>query len=340
MLRARLRHAEAGCARSAGQGGAALAARPRASPRSRDVRSASTSSCRLHERRIAPDARERRAATRCAAALLANGVIEDFRFELAEERSLRCAGGSSLSRARTTTTTRSTSSSTCSATDAVALWHKDRDLKRRRLRASCPGGFSYGDYLRCGAMARFSPVMETRGRVRARGRARARHLQRLPDPLRGRACCPGALDAQPRRCSFVCDAVHVRVENTETPFTHRCRPGEVLEHADQARRGLLRRRRGDARARSNARIADRVPLRRPRPGASTPEANPNGSLAQHRRHLQRSAATSSASCRTPSTPPSALVGGDDGLKLFHSVQRLGRHARRGRRVAAVAPAPG
>ena len=49
-----------------------------------------------------------------------------------------------------------------------------------------PGGFSYGDYLRCGAIARFAPIMDAVRRVRRRRRAGARHLQRLPDPLRGR----------------------------------------------------------------------------------------------------------------------------------------------------------
>ena len=53
-----------------------------------------------------------------------------------------------------------------------------------------PGGFSYGDYLRSGAIARFSPVMQAVQRHAAEGGPRARHLQRLPDPLRGRTCCP------------------------------------------------------------------------------------------------------------------------------------------------------
>ena len=66
----------------------------------------------------------------------------------------------------------------------VRLWHGDNDLHGVDA-VILPGGFSYGDYLRCGAIARFAPVDgddRRRGPWRA---ARARHLQRIPDPLRG-----------------------------------------------------------------------------------------------------------------------------------------------------------
>ena len=68
--------------------------------------------------------------------------------------------------------------------EAVILWHGDRDLQGVDA-VVVPGGFSYGDYLRVGAIARFAPMMESVDRVRARGRARARHLQRLPGAVRG-----------------------------------------------------------------------------------------------------------------------------------------------------------
>ena len=71
-----------------------------------------------------------------------------------------------------------------------------------------PGGFSYGDYLRAGAIARFSPVMEAVARVRARGRAGARHLQRLPGPVRGAACCR-ARCCRTTSLRFVCRQVDV-----------------------------------------------------------------------------------------------------------------------------------
>ncbi len=68
--------------------------------------------------------------------------------------------------------------------EPVALWHRDKDLQQVDA-VVLPGGFSYGDYLRAGAISRFSPVMETVIEQAKAGHAGARHLQRLPDPHRG-----------------------------------------------------------------------------------------------------------------------------------------------------------
>ena len=137
-----------------------------------------------------------------------------------------------------------------------------------------PGGFSYGDYLRCGAMARFSPVMESVVRFARDGGLVLGHLQRLPDPLRGRAAAGRA--GRNRGLSFVC-ARHVRVEETATPFTRALPPGRGAAPADQARRGLLRRRCRHAR-RSWRTTARSCCATSTRPGRATAEANPNGSL--------------------------------------------------------------
>ena len=81
--------------------------------------------------------------------------------------------------------------------DATLLWHADRDLKGVDA-VVVPGGFSYGDYLRAGAIARFAPVMEEVADVRPRRRSRARDLQRLPGPVRGGAA-PRRAAARTRR---------------------------------------------------------------------------------------------------------------------------------------------
>ena len=78
--------------------------------------------------------------------------------------------------------------------EAVALWHGDHDLRGVDA-VVLPGGFSYGDYLRCGAISRFSPVMAEVIEAAGRGHAGARHLQRLPDPLRVPPA-PGCADPQ------------------------------------------------------------------------------------------------------------------------------------------------
>jgi phosphoribosylformylglycinamidine synthase I len=197
--------------------------------------------------------------------------------------------------------------------EAVPLWHKDADLGGADA-IVVPGGFSYGDYLRCGAMARFSPVM---GSVRA--------FAASGGPVVGicngfQILCeagllPGAL-VRNRSLSFVCERVHVRVENPDTPFTRRCSKGEVLEipikHgegcyvADDATLAEI-----EARGQVLLRYVDAS-------GEPTPEANPNGSL--------RSIAGVMNAGRNvfglmphPEHAVEAIVGGEDGRKLLGSL---------------------
>jgi phosphoribosylformylglycinamidine synthase len=109
--------------------------------------------------------------------------------------------------------------------DAVALWHKDESLAG----AECillPGGFSYGDHLRCGAIARFSPIMKSVAKFAADGGlviGICNGFQILTEAH----LLPGALTRN-RSLSFVCDRVHLRVENAKTPFTCTTRPGDIL----------------------------------------------------------------------------------------------------------------
>ena len=110
--------------------------------------------------------------------------------------------------------------------EGVPLWHAEPDLKGVDG-VILPGGFSYGDYLRCGAIARFAPVMEEITGFAARG-----------GPVLGicngfQILCesgllPGAL-IRNRSLRFVCRIVHVRVETTRTPVTAEALPGEILE---------------------------------------------------------------------------------------------------------------
>ena len=109
----------------------------------------------------------------------------------------------------------------------VWLWHKDTDLQRRRRASSSPAASSYGDYLRCGAIARFSPIMQSDRRLRRRRRPGDGHLQRLPDPDRGRPPARRAASATPASSSSAATS-NLRVENAGTPFTSACSPGDVL----------------------------------------------------------------------------------------------------------------
>ena len=105
------------------------------------------------------------------------------------------------------------------------IWHKDTDLRSYDA-VIIPGGFSYGDYLRAGALARFSPVMESVRKFAADGRlvlGICNGFQILCEA----GLLPGAL-IRNRDLHFVCEYVNVRVETTDTPFTNEMKRGSVL----------------------------------------------------------------------------------------------------------------
>jgi len=105
------------------------------------------------------------------------------------------------------------------------IWHRETDLSTYDA-VIIPGGFSYGDYLRAGALARFSPVMNSVKEFAAKGNlvlGICNGFQILCEA----GLLPGAL-IRNRDLHFICDYVHVRVENTDTPFTHEMKASSVL----------------------------------------------------------------------------------------------------------------
>jgi phosphoribosylformylglycinamidine synthase I len=110
--------------------------------------------------------------------------------------------------------------------EPVAVWHADGELPDGVQGVVLPGGFSYGDYLRCGALARFAPAMDAVADFAADG-----------GPVLGICngfqilCEAGLLPGVLRpnaSLRFVCRDVSVRVERADTPFTRRCEPGQRL----------------------------------------------------------------------------------------------------------------
>jgi phosphoribosylformylglycinamidine synthase len=156
---------------------------------------------------------------------------------------------------------------------AVSLWHESHDLQNCDV-IIVPGGFAYGDYLRTGAIAKFSPVMESVRKFAANGGlvlGICNGFQILCES----GLLPGAL-MRNIGLKYVCKPVHVRVENNETPFTTRCEKGEVLTipighmegnyFCDESTLDELQR-------------DKRIVFRYSTPhGEITGEANPNGSL--------------------------------------------------------------
>lgn len=105
------------------------------------------------------------------------------------------------------------------------LWHESHDLENCDA-VIVPGGFAYGDYLRTGAIAKFSPVMQSVKKFAASGGlvlGICNGFQILCES----GLLPGALMCNVG-LKYVCKPMHVRVENADTPFTNACLQGEVL----------------------------------------------------------------------------------------------------------------
>jgi phosphoribosylformylglycinamidine synthase len=109
--------------------------------------------------------------------------------------------------------------------DVSLVWHAETELPGRTGAVVLPGGFSYGDYLRCGAIARFAPVMDA-VRAFADGGGLVLGICNGFQILCEAGLLPGVLRPN-ASLSFVCRDVAVRVER-ETPFTSRCEPGQRL----------------------------------------------------------------------------------------------------------------
>jgi phosphoribosylformylglycinamidine synthase I len=109
--------------------------------------------------------------------------------------------------------------------DAEYLWHKDADLKGADV-LILPGGFAHGDYLRTGAMARFSPIMREVKAFVDRGGPVLGICNGFQILLEA-GLLPGAM-LRNRSLQYRCEHVHLRVEQTDTPFTAAAGVGQVL----------------------------------------------------------------------------------------------------------------
>ncbi len=193
------------------------------------------------------------------------------------------------------------------------LWHESHDLENCDA-IVVPGGFAYGDYLRTGAIARFSPVMEA-VREFARKDGLVIGICNGFQILCESGLLPGAL-MRNTGLKYVCKQVHVRVENSNTPFTHALRQDEVLQipighmegnyFCDQPTRATLERDR-----RIIFRYCDPT-------GKISAEANPNGSV-ENIAGICNEGRNVLGMMPHPERASENQLGGSDGLKVFDSM---------------------
>jgi phosphoribosylformylglycinamidine synthase len=216
--------------------------------------------------------------------------------------------------------------------DAVPLWHADPDLHGVDA-VVLPGGFSYGDYLRAGAMARFSPVMQSVVEHAARGGIVLAICNGFQIACEA-GLLPGAL-IRNRGLKFVCAEVAVRVEQTDTPFTNLCSKGEVLTIPIKHGQGCYVADESTlAEIEANGQVVFRYV---DASGRTTAEGNPNGSLNNIAGVVNRSRNVLGMMPH-PEHATERLVGNDDGLKLFRSMAHAVRNGVR-ERAAGVVPGP-
>jgi phosphoribosylformylglycinamidine synthase I len=153
------------------------------------------------------------------------------------------------------------------------IWHKETDLSG----CDCivlPGGFSYGDYLRPGAIARFSPVMQSVADFAASGKpviGICNGFQILCES----GLLPGVL-LQNSHLQYRCQWTYLRVENNTLPFTMECKPGQVLKIPISHYEGRYY---ADEATIAELEATNRIAFRYAAPdGKVTADANPNGTL--------------------------------------------------------------
>ena len=193
------------------------------------------------------------------------------------------------------------------------LWHESQDLENCDA-VIIPGGFSYGDYLRTGAIARFSPVMEA-VRKFASGGGLVLGICNGFQILCESHLLPGAL-LRNAGLRYVCKPVWVRVENANTPFTSACRQGEVLQIPIGHMEGNYF---CDQPTLRQLREQERILFRYCTPmGDVNASANPNGSL-DNIAGICNEGGNILGMMPHPERSSEALMGATDGLKIFESM---------------------
>ncbi|OGW81735.1 MAG: phosphoribosylformylglycinamidine synthase I [Omnitrophica bacterium RIFCSPHIGHO2_02_FULL_51_18] len=197
--------------------------------------------------------------------------------------------------------------------DADFIWHKDRELSKYDC-IVLPGGFSYGDYLRTGAIARFSPVMESVVKHAQKGKLVIGICNGFQILLES-GLLPGAM-LRNESLKFICRFVHLRVENTDTPFTRLAKRGEVLRIPIAHGEGNYF---ADAETIEKLKKNDQILVRYCDPKGSVDRAaNPNGSL-ENIAGICNEKRNVFGLMPHPERASEAALGSTDGRKIFESI---------------------
>ncbi|HEV7127003.1 MAG TPA: phosphoribosylformylglycinamidine synthase subunit PurQ, partial [Ktedonobacterales bacterium] len=197
--------------------------------------------------------------------------------------------------------------------ECVALWHQDTDLRG----CDCivlPGGFSYGDYLRAGAIARFAPIMGAVRAFAARGGLVLGICNGFQILLEA-GLLPGAM-LRNASLEFRCQWTRLRVEQTGTPFTNACQPGQVLRIPISHGEGNYF---ADDATLAEMEASGSILFSYCEPdGSITAAANPNGSC-RNIAGIINATRNVAALMPHPERCVEALVGGEDGQLIFGSL---------------------
>ena len=193
------------------------------------------------------------------------------------------------------------------------VWHRDRNLAEFDC-IVLPGGFSYGDYLRAGAIAGRSPVVEALPEFVARGGVvlgSCNGFQILCEA----GLLPGAL--MRNEClQYRCQSTHLLVENTDTAFTRGIRPGQVLRMPISHGEGKYH---AEPHVLATLKKGNQIVLRYcTEDGGVTRAANPNGSV-ENIAGIVNDEGTVFGLMPHPERAAETAMGGTDGLMIFHSL---------------------
>jgi phosphoribosylformylglycinamidine synthase subunit PurQ / glutaminase len=193
------------------------------------------------------------------------------------------------------------------------VWHEESDLSDLDV-VIIPGGFSYGDYLRCGAIARFSPALQATVKHAEQGKL-VMGICNGFQVLTEADLLPGAL-MRNRDLHFICDRVPLRVERTDSPWTQSYRSGQVITLPIAHGEGNYY---ADAETLAELESYNQILFRYCTPTGETSSAgNPNGSLNNIAGICNRRGNVMGMMPH-PERAADPMLGNTEGLSLFRSV---------------------